>query len=72
MSELDGGVPCPQMRRAVTRQSDSPISQINLPCTADSTERSPNFKRDLCAAVSRSDIILQPRSPNSAWGALPR
>jgi hypothetical protein len=29
------GPPNPEMRRAVTRQSDSPVSQIHLPCTAN-------------------------------------
>ena len=30
--------PEPEMRRAVTRQSDSPVSQSHLPCTDISTE----------------------------------
>jgi hypothetical protein len=32
------GPPDPEMRGAVTRQSDSPVSQSHLPCTEDITE----------------------------------
>jgi hypothetical protein len=32
------GPPDPEMRGAVTRQSDSPVSQIQLPCTENPTE----------------------------------
>ena len=41
-----------------------PTSQNQFPYTADSTRRSTNFKRDLCAVDSRSDIILRPRLPS--------
>jgi hypothetical protein len=38
MEALMTAPPEPDMRRAVTRQSDSPISQSHLPCTDISTE----------------------------------
>ena len=49
MIERGGNGPPADMRRAVTRQSDSPVSQSPLYCTEDITETAETCKRDLCA-----------------------
>jgi len=40
------GPPEPDMRRAVTRQSDSPVSHSNNPCVEESSEAISDFQAE--------------------------